>query len=157
MEIIGVDVGGRGPPADGPRPFGLDGIGAPRLATWAARVEDIDERVARAWAVACDPGSVRPMSRRLPDGTDLHWRLTAPSADSVEIVPFLIQWAENAPHPSTTSAKGCTLASFAAEHPVPERVTECLTALGVELKVSVSATPALVAIIEGPDGTVELR
>ena len=49
LEIIGVDPRAAGAP-DGPRPFGLDRITEPRLATWAAKVDGIDERVARARA-----------------------------------------------------------------------------------------------------------
>ena len=72
LEIIAVDPEAPGPP-EGPRPFGLDRIAEPRLAAWAARVDDIDRRVAAARVAGYDAGPVRPMSRRLPDGTELHW------------------------------------------------------------------------------------
>jgi hypothetical protein len=156
LEIIGVDREAAGA-VDGPRPFGLDHIGEARLATWAARVDGIDGRVARARAAGYDPGSVRPMSRRLPDGTELHWRLTAPSAEAVELVPFLIEWGPGVPHPSTTSARGCRLAHFTGEHPDPDAVGGALAALGVDLAVAASPSAALVAVIEGPDGRAELR
>jgi Glyoxalase-like domain len=156
LEIIGLDAEAAGPP-DGPRPFGVDRITEPRLATWAARVDDIDGRVARARAAGYDPGPVRSMSRRLPDGTELHWRLTAPGADAVELVPFLIEWGGDTPHPSTTSPRGCRLASFTGGHPAPDAVAPMLAAVGVELPVSVAAAPELVAVIAGPGGSVELR
>jgi catechol 2,3-dioxygenase-like lactoylglutathione lyase family enzyme len=156
LEIIGVDADGPGPP-DGPRPFGLDRIGEARLATWAAGVDDIHGRVAAARAAGYDPGPVGPMSRRLPDGGELHWRLTPPGADAVELVPFLIQWGDGAPHPSTTAPAGCRLASFAGAHPDPDAITAALGALGVGLAVSYAAAPELVAVIDGPGGTIELR
>lgn len=155
LEIIGVDGDAAGPP-DGVRPFGLDRIRAARLAAWAAHVEGIDERVARARVAGYDPGPVQPLSRSLPDGTELHWRLTFPGADPVELVPFLIEWADDAAHPSTTSATGCRLVSFYARHPDPAAITPLLLALGVQLPVASAAAPALVAVIEGPGGTVEL-
>src|SRR5438874_2073358 len=71
LEIIGVDLAGpttAGAPPVGPRPFGLDRIAAARLATWAARVDEIDERVASARSAGYDPGPVGAMSRRHPDG-----------------------------------------------------------------------------------------
>src|SRR6185503_3970005 len=105
--------------SDGPRPFGLDRIAEPRLAAWAATADGIDRRVARARAAGYDPGPVQPMSRRLPDGAELRWRLTSPGPHSVELVPFLIEWDEDAIHPSTTSAGGCRLVSFTAVHPEP--------------------------------------
>ncbi|MCA1847061.1 MAG: VOC family protein [Actinobacteria bacterium] len=155
LEIIGVD-GSVEPAAAGPRPFGLDDIAGPRLAAWAAKADGIDQRVARARRFGYDPGPVQPLSRRLPDGTELRWRLTVPGADSVELVPFLIEWADDAPHPSTTSAAGCRLVSFTGAHPQPDAVAPLLRALGVELDVHPSSSPALLAVIEGPDGTVRL-
>jgi len=100
---------------------------------------------------------VRPMSRRRPDGVELQWGLTPPSAEAIELVPFLIEWGDGVAHPSTTSVSGCRLISFSGEHPEPEAVVPALKALGVELDVRPGATPALIAVIEGPAGTVELR
>ncbi|MCA1843547.1 MAG: VOC family protein [Actinobacteria bacterium] len=156
LEIIAVDPAVQGPP-EAPRPFGLDRIADARLATWAAGVDDIDARVVAARAAGYDPGPVRPMSRRLPDGSELQWRLTAPAVDPVAVVPFLIEWAGGAPHPSATSAQGCRLVRLTAGHPDPDRVRARLAALAVTLTVSPSAAPELVAAVEGPGGAVELR
>ena len=156
LEIIGVDREADARP-DGPRPFGLDRIDAPRLATWAASATGIEECVARARESGYDPGPVQPMSRRRPDGVELRWRLTPPSAEAIELVPFLIDWGDAVAHPSTTSVGGCRLVSFSGEHPEPEAVVAALEALGVELDVKPAATPALLAVIEGPGGAVELR
>ena len=156
LEIIGVDASAAGPP-DGPRPFGLDRITEPRLATWAVKAPGLDERVARARAAGYDPGPVQPMSRRRPDGTELRWRLTAPGADAVEVVPFLIEWADGAPHPSTTAAHGCRLVGLTGEHPDPAAVAPLLSALEVDLVVQSATAAALVAVIEGPAGMMELR
>jgi glyoxalase-like protein len=155
LELISVDGEVAAPP-DGPRPFGLDRITEPRLAAWAAKADGIDRRVARARAAGYDPGPVQSLSRRLPDGTELRWRLTFPGPHSVELVPFLIEWAESAPHPSTTSAVGCRLVRFTGAHPEPDAVAPVLRALGVELAVEPAASAVLVAVIEGPDGTVTL-
>lgn len=156
LEVIGVDPDAVGP-EDRPRPFGLDRIGEPRLAAWATGVDDIDGRVAAARAAGYDPGPVQPMSRRLLDGGELHWRLTPPGAAAVEVVPFLIQWGPGAAHPSGTSAAGCRLVSFAVGHPDPEAATRALGALGIGLAVAFAAAPQLVAVVEGPAGTIELR
>jgi hypothetical protein len=156
LEVISADGEPPGP-AGGPRPFGLDGIAAHRLATWAARTADIDAAVARARAAGYDPGPVQPLSRRLPAGDELRWRLTPPGVDAVELVPFLIEWAQDAPHPSATAPDGCRLVAFAAEHPDPDGVTAALRALGVEIVVAPAPSAALVAVIEGPAGSVVLR
>jgi catechol 2,3-dioxygenase-like lactoylglutathione lyase family enzyme len=154
LELIGVDD--EQGAADGLRPFGLERIRGPRLAAWAARADGIDRRVDRARRFGYDPGPVRSMSRRRPDGTELHWRLTAPSPHPVELLPFLIEWAADAPHPSTTSAAGCRLVSFTGAHPDPDAVTAKLRALGVELEVQPATAAALTAVIAGPGGTVTL-
>ena len=155
LELIGVDAEG-GVTPDGPRPFGLDHIVGPRLVAWAAKAKEIDRRVARARAAGYNPGSVQPMSRQRPDGTELHWRLTPPGPHAVELVPFLIEWASGVPHPASTSAAGCRLLSFTGRHPEPGAVATALRALEVELAVEPASSAALVAVIEGPGGTVTL-
>ena len=152
LELIGVD----GEAADGPRPFGLDRITEPRLAGWAAKAAGIERLVARARAAGYDAGPVQSLSRRRPDGVELHWRLTPPGPEPVELVPFLIEWADGTPHPSSTSAAGCRLRSFTAAHPEPAAVLPSLRALGADLPVEAAASAALVAVIEGPGGTVRL-
>jgi hypothetical protein len=157
LEVIGIDRDAGVAAPTRPRPYGLDGIGAPRLAAWAARADGIDDTVARARAGGYDPGPVQSLSRSLPDGSELNFRVTFPRSGAVELIPFLIEWAHDAPHPSMTSTQGCRLLSFTAEHPEPATVAPQLTALGVKLVTRTSAAPALVAVIEGPGGTVELR
>ena len=155
LELIGVN-GAEEVAAVGPRPFGLDRIRGPRLAAWAAQADGIDQFVARARRSGYDPGPVQSMSRQRPDGIELHWRLTSPGPHPVEVLPFLIEWAADAPHPSTTSAVGCHLVSFTAVHPEPDAVTPMLQALGVELTIGPAPSAALTAVIEGPGGTVTL-
>jgi hypothetical protein len=156
LEIIGVDPEAAAPP-EGRRPFGVDRIEVPRLVTWAAQAVGIEACVGRARERGHDPGPVQAMSRQRPDGVELHWQLTPTSGEGVELLPFLIEWGDGVAHPSTTSASGCRLVSFSGEHPDPQTVTAALRALGVELVVKPAAAAALIAVIEGPAGTVELR
>jgi catechol 2,3-dioxygenase-like lactoylglutathione lyase family enzyme len=155
LELMGIDSEAE-TVVEGPRPFGLDRIAGPRLAAWAAKADGIDQCVARARRFGYDPGPVQSMARRRPDGTELHWRLTSPGSHAVEVLPFLIEWAPDAPHPSTTSASGCRLVSFIGAHPEPDAVAPMLRALGVELVVEPDSSAALRAVIEGPGGTVTL-
>jgi hypothetical protein len=149
LEIIGPDGDAK--------LFGIDRLAGPALAAWAAVAPGIDERVGRARAAGYDPGPVVSMSRDLPDGDVLHWRLTTfPGGPETSVVPFLIDWCHSG-HPSTTSAAGCRLVSFHGEHPDPARIGRQLEALGVELEVRRASRPSLAAVIAGPAGTVELR
>jgi hypothetical protein len=154
LEIIAPDPGQ--PVPEMPRPFGLDRQREPRLVTWAARVPDIEHRAEQARAAGYDPGVVLEMSRRLPNGDELRWELSANlELPGDGVVPFLIQW-EPGHHPSESAPTGARLADLEAEHPRPDVVGVMLQALGVELTVTESARPALIATIEGPNGTVVL-
>jgi hypothetical protein len=52
---------------------------------------------------------------------------------------------------------GCRLVRFSAQHPEPATVTTALAALGLDLPLSTGPAPALVAVVAGPRGSVELR
>jgi hypothetical protein len=166
LEIIGPDPEAPEPEAPEPEPehelprplpFGVDRLSGPALVAWAAVAVGIDERVRRAQAAGYDPGPVTAMSRELPDGGVLHWRLTPfPGGPEASVVPFFIDW-RGAAHPSTTSPPGCRLVSFHGEHPHPDGMRRQLEALGVELDLRPASRPGLAAVIAGPAGTVELR
>ena len=155
LEIIAPDP--EQPQPSRPLPWGLAGLREPRLLTWAVRAPDIEARAARSKTAGVDVGPVLRMSRERPDGTRLEWALTfREQALGDGLVPFLISW-EPGPHPSETSPGGCRLVSLRGEHPEPERVAGMLSALGVEMEVVQGARPALVATVDGKQGTVELR
>jgi len=132
------------------------------LRTWAVKAPEIDSSVASARSRGYDPGDVNDMSRARPDGVLLEWQLTAGGGGglgrdgSVALVPFLINWGETE-HPAVSTPRGCRFASLRAEHPDPSAITPSLEALGVELEIDVGAAPALIATIETPNGTIELR
>ncbi|HKE55274.1 MAG TPA: VOC family protein [Pyrinomonadaceae bacterium] len=155
LEIIGPDPDQPAPKT--PRSFGIDGLKHSRLATWAAKGNDLDRLKAQAELKGVSLTPVSPGSRKRPDGVMLSWRTTRP-VDAVGdgIVPFFIDWGQS-PHPSQTAAPGLTLIDLRAEHPDATRVQQVLSTLGLDLQVKQGANPGLVAIIKGPKGTVELR
>lgn len=155
LEIIAPDPDQ--PPPSEPLPFGLGELHEPGLAAWALAVTDIESRAESARNAGHDPGTVVRMTRALPGGGELSWRLTIrrPSAGD-GLVPFLIQWDAGGPHPSASSPGGCTLTDLTAEHPRPEEIEPMLAALGVELSLAEAPRPALIATIESPHGTVVL-
>jgi hypothetical protein len=154
LEIIAPDP--EQPEPSRPLPFGLPGLTKPRLATWAARADEIEDVVVRARQGGYDPGAVIAMTRDRPDGVRLSWRLalrTEPSGDG--LVPFLIDW-DPGPHPAETSPAGCGFVSLRGEHPDPRSITAMLDALGADLPVMRSPAPRLIATIRGQRGTVEI-
>jgi hypothetical protein len=155
LEIIAPDPGQ--PPPGRPRPFGIDGLTAPRLAAWAARADSLERLAAEAAREGIRLGKVTSASRHRPDGALLSWRFTDPwTVVEDGIVPFFIDWGES-PHPARTAAGGATLVSLRAEHPDPGRVAAILGRLDVPLEVAPGAEAALVAQIDCPNGRVDLR
>lgn len=159
LEIIGPDPAQSNP--EGPLPFGMDDFGdrGAHVPHWCCKAgARIEERVAAGKAVGFDIGEVRPLGRVLPDGTRLDWRLTRTIWPPLlgGLVPFLIEWGD-ARHPSTTAVKGARLVSWHGEHPDLDAVREAHAALGVELELRGGPEPALVAVIEGPAGSITLR
>ena len=159
LEIIGPDPAQPNP--EGPLPFGMDDFGerGAHVPHWCCKAgAQIEERVASAKAAGYDIGEVRPLGRQLPDGTRLDWRLTRTVWPPLlgGLVPFLIDWGD-ARHPSTTAVKGARLVSWHGEHPDLAAVRRAHNALGVELELREGPQPALVAVIEGPGGSITLR
>lgn len=154
LEIIGRDP--LQTDFEGMLPFGLDGLSEPRLVGWALRVDGIEPFVDQVQRRGYDPGRVESMSRRTPDGFELHWKLTRVSEGSIPaLVPFLIDWGDT-PHPSGTSAQGAVLESFRLEDPNPARIRTVLDALGVAYPVDKAASLRLIAHIAGKSGMVML-
>ena len=150
LEIIGPD-----PLQPEIRPvwFGIDNLTAPKLITWAVRVDDLESFVKEIV-----PGtSVRSGSRKTLDGATLSWQLTEPQLlDGVGLVPFLIDWGSSR-HPADSAIAGPRLVQLRLEHPQPDMIRQQLHSLQLEVAVQHGSSPALVALFEGAKGVIELR
>jgi hypothetical protein len=153
LEIIGPDLGR--PDPEGPRPFGIDGLARPRVATWAIRSTDLDAAVRGARAAGFDPGEPEGMSRSTPDGELLEWRLTPAFAESSGLVPFLIDWGRTV-HPSSRALPEAELVSFVGSAPEPGEVVRMLDAVGAELSVAIGEA-GLSVVLGTPRGVVRLE
>jgi hypothetical protein len=154
LEIIGPDPQQEAP--QGPRPFGIDGLGEARLASWAVRVESIDAAVAAARESGYDPGDPREMARQAPNGDRLSWRLTLDIARGhTGLVPFLIDWG-HAPHPSA-NLPVVPLVGLEGLHPHPERIEPAIAALDAKLPIKAGNRPSLAATLFGQTGLVVLH
>jgi hypothetical protein len=155
LEIIGPDPDQ--PPPATVRPFGIDALTAPRLVTWLAKARNLDQQVANARAAGYNVGTVTPMSRDLPDGTRIEWRLAIPPQPLGDwLVPALIEWHTDR-HPAKTSAHGCALVELYGEHPRPETVRPILEVISETLDIRQGPAPALIAALDTPKGRVVLR
>jgi hypothetical protein len=155
LEIIAPDP--EQPPPDQPRPFGIDGLKKSRLVAWFISERDLDRFRSEAVRNGVALGEVMSGTRLRPDGVQLSWQFTDPSIQLADgIIPLFINWGQS-PHPALSSAKGATLVSMRAEHPEVDRVRGMLEKLGVDLPVERGPSAAIIAVIEGARGRVELR
>ena len=155
LEIVGPDR--TQPQPEQPRWFRIDEIDAPRLVTWAAKVDSIDQISRKARRLGVGLGGIVAGSRRRDDGILLAWRYTNPRTVLADgIIPFLIDWGTT-PHPSESAAQGASLITLRAEHPQPEPIRDVARRLGLSLQIDRGSQPALVATIASLRGEVELR
>lgn len=159
LEIIGPDPEQTNP--EGPLPFGMDDFGdrGAHVPHWCWKAgAEIVERAAAARDAGYDIGEVRPLGRVLADGRRLDWRLTRAIWPPLlgGLVPFLIDWGD-ARHPSATAVGGAKLVDWYGEHPDLDAVIRAHDIMGVKLELMRGSQPALVAVIEGPNGSITLR
>lgn len=158
LEVVGPDPGQ--PEFVGSRRYGLDTLTDLRLVTWCLRPADLDERIAALREEGYDPGEVRQMTRHLPDGGSLHWRVAThmfhdPGPALGGVVPFMIDWGQTV-HPSTNLPVDLELVGLHAYHPEPARAATQTAAWGGGLRVFETNAPRLEAVLQTPNGRVVL-
>jgi hypothetical protein len=154
LEVIAVNP--EVPHPGRPRWFQLDepaSVKAPRLATWAARCDNIHA------AVAASPvplGKIELMSRGA-----FEWSITVPADGRLPLdglAPTLIQWRSGVHPAESLKALGCSLVRLEGTHPQAGAVSGLLRAIGFEGDFRVSrGEPGLVAHVQTPAGPRELR
>jgi len=153
LEIVGPDSAQS---VAGPRWFGIDGLTAPRLVTWAAKSNDLDGLAEHAADRGVSIGAIMSGGRARPDGSTISWRNTDPTTWLGDgIVPFFIDWGES-DHPSSAAVPGPPLVALRAEHPSPARVRAVLETLGIDLDVAAGSRPRLVATFAAGRGSMDL-
>ena len=136
--------------------FGIDQLSAPKLITWAVRVDDLEAFI-KEISPNANVGPVRSGSRKTPEGTTLSWQLTEPQlVQGVGLVPFLIEWNSH-DHPARTAITGPPLVQLRIEHPEPELIRKQFNSLRLEIAIEQVSSPALVAVFEGANALIELR
>ncbi len=154
LEVIAAD-----PDNDtfsGQRWMGIDLITKPRITRWAAKSNDLDR--ARAYIDIVDPrlSGLKGGSRKKPDGSKLIWKATVTLPEpEVEVLPFVIDW-KGAEHPTSSLPQVCKLIELKGIHPTPYMIETAVHSLNIDMKMGVADEPAIVAVIETPNGVVEL-
>lgn len=154
LEVIGPDS--QNPGFSGKRPFGIDNLDSPRLASWAVQVSNLDDISNLSRQYGFDLGEIQDGSRRLPGGGWLTWRLSDPLQERLDgVMPLFIDWGPSV-HPSQTAPPGGRLGDLGLFHPQAQHLQEFLAAAGIAQPVEPAGRPLLLAKILTPAGWVEI-
>lgn len=158
LEVLGPDP--EQPVPQQPLRFGLDRLEGPRLVAWCLRATDLEDSVERARALGLAPTGVVPLSRQVPGGPLLHWRVAGlglgPRGRGLGgALPFLLDWGET-PHPANGAPDIVSLRRFSVLHPDPGLARGVLSSLGLSISVTFGDCPGLEAILETPKGSVTM-
>ncbi len=154
LEVIGPDPDQGIPTAD--LRFGIGELDQPTLVGWAVKAAELERIVEEAKLHGLELGPISEGRRKRTDGTLLFWKLTAPRPSPGGLIPFFIDWGPTT-SPAQGAAKGCLLRELRGTHPGPEEIQSKLAGLDLGLPLSSGSVPGLVAILDSPQGRVELR
>ena len=157
LELIAPD------PAQANFNFNIDlrRLTTPCLVTWAASTVSPDGVAAAAAKAGLSVFGPHDGSRVRPDGTTLRWKTVGVQSrfaePTIDPVPFFIQWAPDARHPSSDAPAGCRLEAFELACPEPAALQQLFAALGLDGEVARAPHAALTATLATPNGRVRLE
>ena len=133
----------------------LSKLAGPVLHTFAVATDRLDRVAVKLERAGLPHAGVIPMSRRLPTGRLVRWRLLIPAGHAYgPLVPFFIDWGDN-PHPADDAGDDCRLTQLSLSHPEAWSLRPLLEKLDVEVDVQAGET-AITAQLETPAGSVRL-
>jgi hypothetical protein len=128
----------------------------PVLVGWAAHPGDIAALAARLKQQNIAMEGPMPGSRKRPDGRTLNWTVLRLKDEPTQLLPFFIEWGKDSIHPSVDSPQGCRLLRFEAFTPDPAALSSTLKNLHLDLSLIQSKKMCLLAVIDGPKGTLQV-
>jgi hypothetical protein len=152
LEILGRDVNQTTEGLD-PEIASLQGQG---LYHWAVGGVDLEDMAARAARAGLEGGALVPGGRVKPDGRRLDWVCWGLRNHGFgSLIPFFIDW-RGSEHPARSAPLGGSLETLALHTPEAGRLRGIFRHLGVEMPITDSATPQLVATLKSGKGRTEL-
>ncbi|MGB3799770.1 MAG: VOC family protein [Lewinella sp.] len=139
LELLAVDPATHISP---PRWMGIDLGNLPRISRWAASAGKMP-----------DGQPLQSGQRDLPNGQTLKWKLTDPgSQPAISILPFLIDWGADGPHPADSLPDlGFYLDELRLIHPDPATINRQLQRLELPQRAIRGPSPKIEAVIRGPE------
>lgn len=154
LEIIAPDPAQPG--VKNPIASNLHSLTEPRLIGWAAHPGSVSAFAERIRAAGIKFDGPTPGSRKRPDGQLLNWQIVSLADTASGLLPFFIELGQDSVHPSVDAPKGCSLLSFAAEAPDPQKLAATLETLNLAMPVKKAERPRLHAVISGPKGNLDV-
>lgn len=133
----------------------LASLAAPTLHAFAVAADRLDRIAVKLEQAGLPHAGIIPMSRRLPTGRLVRWRLLIPAGHAYgPLAPYFVDWGD-CPHPSEEADQGCRLTALSLRH--PEAWSLALLLDRLEVDVRVEAGPAeMSAELDTPRGKVRL-
>ena len=155
LELLAIDK--RNDSVTGDRWMGIDLLTKNKITRWAIKSLTIseDKQVLAAYSEALGVQSTG--MRQRPKGGMLRWDMTLPTSQpEVEVMPFLIDWSDSDAHPVDGLSQQGQLVELHLSHPEPDRLSACFEKLDLGIHISKGKEVSIKAIIEGPQGLVEI-
>jgi hypothetical protein len=143
---------------EGSRPYGIDDLDCGQLAGWVARQEELGQFVQIAKLKGIELGEVFEVSRESPEGKLLKWDMTYfknISAEAMSVLPLFIDWGTT-PHPALLCDDGAQLMTLEIQYPKVSDILPLVNALGLDVCVRKDSRPGIRALIDCPNGKIEL-
>lgn len=156
LELLAIDE--ENDSVIGNRWMGIDLIEQAKLTRWSIKTTDIILESALLNKYNKDLSEIKEGSRLTPTGQILRWRMTIPLAQpEVELAPFLLDWSDSDAHPTDKLTQHCHLKELKLySSPSSSKVSHCLADLDLSGIINDGATTKIKALIDGPNGLVEL-
>jgi len=127
-----------------------------KILTWAVRVSDVDDAIARLKTAGFATSAPRPGARVTPQGERLEWTTFDLDKPSLPVAPFFIRWSDATKHPSSTAPGGCSLQGLNVRDRSADRLAAALAVLGVGQVTVSDGDPAIEASLACGSKTVTL-
>jgi len=136
-------------------PAEFSSLSRPALHTFAIGTDRLDLMAAKLEQAGLPHAGLIPMSRRLPSGRLVRWRLLIPNGHAYgALVPFFVDWGDS-PHPADGAEDGCSLSRLRLTHPEAWSLRPLLQRLEVDVEVD-TGPAGITAELTTPNGLVRL-
>ncbi|CAM4111116.1 VOC family protein [Zobellia roscoffensis] len=141
-----------------PRWMGIDVLKKDQITRWALKSAQLEKDAEIVKQYHPEMGKITGGSRNTANGSLLKWQLILPlPTPEVELIPFMVDWSQTETHPHDALPNmRCKLIELYGTHPNSDLLKITFKKLGVQLRIDPNENINLKAIIQCPNGVVEI-